>query len=257
MVKNNQNLKPTNQQNHHNLKRKSQEEVVLSWVDHNVKETLTYTNNQVWFMMNRLYLSFITTYQQIKLTWLWSQLVIATKFNQSLAQGKFSTLIQFIYSTAYFSMDKTTRKSEGLSVVQDSCHMISWEKREINISIRANMLKHFNIMKGLYPYLSGLSIMSKKMIKDHNLMKNHFLNFHLIPSLLLILQNLFQTILKMFILIWMDKNKTSKKCLKKILNFKKWKQNIKNFSLFTQTVMLKFVMAKIWKMLLMLIWENH
>lgn len=47
MVKNNQNLKPTNQQNHHNLKKKSQEEVALSWVDHNVKETLIYTNNQV------------------------------------------------------------------------------------------------------------------------------------------------------------------------------------------------------------------
>lgn len=83
------------------------------------------------------------------------------------------------------------------------------------------MLKRFNIMKGLYPYLSGLSIMSKKMIKDHNFMKNHSPNFHLNLFPPLILQNLFQTILTMFILIWMDKNKTSKKCLKKILNFKK------------------------------------
>ena len=68
MERNHQNLKPINLQNHHNLKKKFPEEDVHLWVDHNARETLIYTNNQVWLMTNHSYLSSTITCRQIKLT---------------------------------------------------------------------------------------------------------------------------------------------------------------------------------------------
>lgn len=68
MERNHQNPKPTNLPNHHNLKKKSPEEDVHSWVDHNARETLIYTSNQAWLMTNHSYLSSTITYRQIKLT---------------------------------------------------------------------------------------------------------------------------------------------------------------------------------------------
>lgn len=125
MERNHQNPKPINPQNHRNLKRKSQEEDVHSWEDHNVRETLTYSNNQAWFMTNHLYLSSIITYQLTKLIWQWSHQVTRIKFKLSLAQEKFSIPTQFICNTPYFSMGRIIKRSEVLSAVHDFCHMIN------------------------------------------------------------------------------------------------------------------------------------
>lgn len=123
--KNHQNPKQINPLNHHSLKSKFQEEDVLLWVDLNVSVTLIFTNNQTWLMTNHSYQSSITTYLPVKLIWRWFLQATVIRFNQFLVQGKYSTLILYIFNTVYFSMDKTIRKLEELNVVQDFYHMIN------------------------------------------------------------------------------------------------------------------------------------
>ena len=191
MERNHQNPKPINLQNHHNLKKKSQKEVVHLWVDHNARETLTYSNNRAWLMTNHLYLSSTITYQLTKSIWQWSHQATKTKFKQSPVHDKFSIPTQFIYNILCFSMGRIIKKSEVLSAAHDFCHMINWEKREINILTRVNLQRPWNIMKELCHFSSGLNIMRNRMIRDPNLMRSPCHNFHPHPWLLWTLHNPF------------------------------------------------------------------
>lgn len=108
-----------------------------------------------------LFQNFITIFPQTKLTF--KCLSKRKAINQSPDHAKYLTPIRFISSIACSSMGKITKRSELFNVVQGSCLIKSWEKRETSISTRANMLRLLITMKELSLFSSGWSISMRKI----------------------------------------------------------------------------------------------
>ena len=111
------------------------------------------------------------------------------------------------------------------------------------------MLRPWIIIKGLFPFSSGLNILKKKPAKRH--FPISLLNNLSSPQIIFL-----STTIQRSTLIWKIQRKNRKIFLKKTINSMKWDQNTNSFSLFIQMETWGFMMANKCKMPLISIWEN-